>query len=249
MRSIGIIPARYASTRFPGKPLADILGKPMIQRVYEQSKKCSGLNEVIIATDDERILSAAENFGARAIMTDSNLPSGTERCMACLEKLDESYDIIVNIQGDEPYISPNQLDLLLDCFKDPKTEIASLVKQITNNEELFDPNRPKVILDKNQFGIYFSRQTIPYIKDYPKEEWLSVHPFFKHIGLYAYRSSTLKEIVKDPTGQLEKSESLEQLRWIENGYKIKLAITQEEAQAVDTPEDLQKLIADKSHLS
>ena len=242
MRSIGIIPARFASSRFPGKPLADINGKPMIQRVYEQAKKASALHHVVVATDDHRIADAVREFNGEVIMTSSEHPSGTDRCLEALQKQEINFDVVVNIQGDEPYISPTQIDLILSCFRNENTEIATLVKLIENEKELWSPNKPKVIMDDDDFAVLFSRQCIPYLRDTPKEDWLENFNFYKHIGMYAYRSDILKEITQLKPSRLERAEGLEQLRWIESGYRIKTAITDEEAYAVDTPEDLADLL-------
>jgi 3-deoxy-manno-octulosonate cytidylyltransferase (CMP-KDO synthetase) len=240
MKILGIIPARYASTRFPGKPLVSIKGKTMIQRVYEQAKQCTALNQVIVATDDSRIYSHVIDFGGLAIMTSTNHQSGTDRCAEVARSYPE-YDIVINIQGDEPFINPNQIDELASCFE-TNADIATLVKKITTNEELFNPNTPKVL--KNVLGeaIYFSRATIPLIRGVEKENWLSHYQYYKHIGIYGYRSSILHQITKLLPSTLEKAESLEQLRWIENGYRIKVAETEHETFAIDTPADLEKIL-------
>lgn len=242
MRSIGIIPARFDSTRFPGKPLVDILGKPMIQRVYEQAKKASSLHEVIVATDDQRIFEAVEAFEGKVVLTSTKHQSGTDRCLEAVEKLEENYEIIVNIQGDEPYISPEQIQLILSCFHQENTEIATLVKLIHDEKELWNPNKPKVLMDEDDFAIYFSRQCIPFLRGHEQATWLEEFNFYKHIGMYAYRYETLKEICALKQSRLEMAEGLEQLRWIENGYRIKTAITDEEAFSIDTPEDLADLL-------
>ncbi|MEX2379954.1 MAG: 3-deoxy-manno-octulosonate cytidylyltransferase [Vicingaceae bacterium] len=238
MRSIGIIPARFASTRFPGKPLADINGKLMIQRVYEQAKKASALHHVVVATDDDRIRDAVLGFGGEVAMTTPEHQSGTDRCLEALEQQEQEFEIVVNIQGDEPFISPDQINLILSCFHQENTEIATLVKLISDEKELWNTNKPKVLMDEDDFAIYFSRQCIPYLRDVEKEKWLEVFNFYKHIGMYAYRTHTLREICALKPSRLERAEGLEQLRWIENGYKIKTAITDEEALSVDSPEDL-----------
>lgn len=242
MRSIGIIPARFNSARFPGKPLVEILGKPMIQRVYEQAKKANSLHEVIVATDDERIFKAVEGFGGKAVMTSEKHQSGTDRCLEAAKKLDKEYDIIVNIQGDEPYISPDQIQLILACFHQENTEIATLVKRIDDENELWNPNKPKVLMDEADFAIYFSRQCLPFLRDFEKAAWIHEFNFYKHIGMYAYRFETLKELCALKQSRLEIAEGLEQLRWIENGYRIKTAITDEEAFSIDSPEDLDALL-------
>lgn len=244
MTSIGIIPARYNSSRFPGKPLADINGKSMIQRVYEQASKAKLLEEVVVATDDERIEREVLSFGGNAIITSSEHPSGTDRVYECFTKFSLKADVVVNVQGDEPYISPSQIDELVYAFQDEKVEIATLAKKIEDPSVLFDPNKVKVVRNKNGFAIYFSRQAIPFNKQ-DSNHWLESHTYFKHIGLYAYRSSILKEIVSLEQSNLEIVESLEQLRWLDNGYSIKVLETSEEAFAIDTPEDLEKLLAIK----
>jgi 3-deoxy-manno-octulosonate cytidylyltransferase (CMP-KDO synthetase) len=239
---IGLIPARFASTRFPGKPLADIHGKSMIQRVYEQAKKSTGLASVIVATDDVRIQDAVRGFGGEVCMTSSHHPSGTDRCAEVVEKLNLSCDAVVNIQGDEPFIDPGQIDLLVSCFNDPRTQLATLIKKIESPEILFNPNSPKVIVDADRFAIYFSRHPIPYVRGCNEAEWLSKNTFYQHIGIYGYRIEALKKITRLQPSALERAESLEQLRWIENGYKIKTAITTFETTAIDTPADLQSIL-------
>lgn len=240
MKILGIIPARYASTRFPGKPLVDIAGKSMIQRVYEQAKKCIHLSEVIVATDDDRIFEHVDDFGGKAIMTSSNHQSGTDRCAEVAEKYPE-YDVIINIQGDEPYIDPEQITKLISCFNDAGTQIATLIKKVSTNEELHNTNSPKVIINKSSEAIYFSRSPLPHIRGQEPQNWLQHFTYFKHIGIYGYRADILQQITKLPVSSLEKAESLEQLRWMENGYKIKVAETELETYAIDTPEDLEKL--------
>lgn len=242
MRSIGIIPARFASTRFPGKPLADINGKLMIQRVYEQAKKASALHHLVVATDDERIRDAVLGFGGEVAMTAPEHQSGTDRCLEALEQQEQEFEIVVNIQGDEPFISPEQINLILSCFHQENTEIATLVKLISDEKELWNTNKPKVLMDEDDFAIYFSRQCIPYLREVEKEKWLEVFNFYKHIGMYAYRTHTLREICALKPSRLERAEGLEQLRWIESGYKIKTAITDEEALSVDIPEDLEQFL-------
>tara|TARA_B100000809_G_scaffold248154_1_gene277956 strand:+ start:534 stop:1265 length:732 start_codon:yes stop_codon:yes gene_type:complete len=242
MKALGIIPSRYASTRFPGKPLIDIDGKTMIQRVYEQAKKASSLSEVVVATDDHKIFEHVTSFGGNVVMTSDSHESGTDRCAEVLEKIDGDFDVVINIQGDEPFINPEQINQLCTCFKDDKTDIATLIKKIDSEEDLFNPNRPKVAVDENSFATMFSRNTIPELINIEKTEWLSKQDFFKHIGIYGYRSSVLKKISQLPPSPLEIKERLEQLRWIENNYKIKVAITSFEAISIDTPEDLEKLL-------
>ena len=241
MKVLGIIPSRYASTRFPGKPLINIGGKTMIQRVYEQAKKATSLAEVVVATDDEKIFEHVTSFGGNVVMTSSLHESGTDRCAEILEKVDTNFDVVINIQGDEPFINPEQINQLCGCFKDEKTDIATLIKRIDSEDELFNPNRPKVAVDKNSFATMFSRNAIPELINIEKTEWLSKQEFFKHIGIYGYRSIVLRKISQLPPSPLEIKERLEQLRWIENDYKIKVAITSFEAIAIDTPADLEKL--------
>lgn len=241
MNIYGVIPARYASTRFPGKPLIDLAGKTMIQRVYEQSKKCSLLKDVIIATDDQRINDHAISIGARVIMTSEDHTSGTDRCAEVLEKLDDC-DVIINIQGDEPLINPDQISLLCKCFDDSQTDIATLIKKIESEETLFNNNTPKVIIDHNSFAMYFSRECIPHVRNVDRNEWLKKFKYFQHIGIYGYTSDVLKKITKLPTSSLEQAESLEQLRWLENGYKIKTAITTYDSIAIDCADDVEKVL-------
>lgn len=241
MKILGIIPARYASTRFPAKALVDIHTKSMVQRVYEQAKKCSSLNEVLIATDDERIFEHVKSFGGKVVMTSIHHQSGTDRCAEVAATLPE-FDVVINIQGDEPFINPRQIANLAACFTDKKTELATLVKKIEHLEELNNINTPKVILNARSEAIYFSRTAIPYIRGQELQNWLQHHTFYKHIGIYGYRADVLQEITKLPVSSLEKAESLEQLRWIENGYRIKVAETELETLAVDTPADLENVL-------
>ncbi|PZX20631.1 3-deoxy-manno-octulosonate cytidylyltransferase (CMP-KDO synthetase) [Breznakibacter xylanolyticus] len=240
---IGIIPARYASTRFPGKPLADIGGKTMIQRVYEQAAKA--LPTVTVATDDDRIYDEVIRFGGNVVMTSPHHQSGTDRCAEALEKaqktMKQSFEVVINIQGDEPFIAPEQIDLLCECFKDEKTDIATLIKPITQNEMIFDPNKPKVVVNNDQQAIYFSRSPIPYLRGIEHNQWHKVHTFYQHIGLYAYRTRVLKEITHLPQSRLELAESLEQLRWIENNYTIAVRETHHESIGIDSPQDLEHL--------
>lgn len=241
VRILGLIPARYASTRFPGKPLIDIHGKSMIQRVYEQASKSATLSDVAVATDDERIRAHVEEFGGKVIMTANTHQSGTDRCAEAARQL-PGFDVIINIQGDEPYIDSRQIDLLGQCFSDPQTELATLVKIINSSEELHNVNSPKVILNRHSEALYFSRTPIPYLRDRKSDSWISEHTFYKHIGVYGYRADILQAVTKLPVSLLEKAESLEQLRWLENGYKIKVAVTDIETRAIDTPEDLKTVL-------
>jgi len=240
MNILGIIPARYASSRFPGKPLVDIGGKTMIQRVYEQAKKCKHLAEVVVATDDERIYNHVIDFGGVAVMTSDNHQSGTDRC-AEVAATHPQYDVVINIQGDEPYIDPEQISKLAACFNSSEVQLATLVKRVKDVQELHNPNTPKVIVTKLNEAAYFSRSAIPHIRSEEPQNWLEFYPYFKHIGIYGYRADVLNEITKLPISSLEKAEALEQLRWIENGYRIKVAETDLETFAVDTPEDLLNL--------
>ena len=241
LRFIVIIPARYASTRFPAKPLALLGGKPVIQHVYEQ---VSGVVEnVVVATDDERIYSAVEGFGGRVVMTSSNHKSGTDRCWEAYQKQGEEYDVVINVQGDEPFIAHSQLRAIMDCFNDETTDIATLVKPFSEEdgvEALENPNSPKVVLDKQSRAIYFSRSVIPYLRGVEREEWLKKHTYYKHIGMYAFRADVLRQVTSLEQSPLELAESLEQLRWLENGYKIGVGISDVETVGIDTPEDLQR---------
>ena len=240
MNFIAIIPARFQSTRFPGKPLVLLGGKPIIQWVYENAKK--SVAEVFVATDDERIFKAVEAFGGKAVYTSPNHQSGTDRCAEAAIKVAEQlkFDVVINIQGDEPFIRTEQIEGLMDCFNSPGTEIATLIKPISNPIEITNINRPKVVINKNQEAMYFSRSSIPFVRDIPSEDWISRNTFYSHIGMYAYRFDILLELTRLPIGILEKAESLEQLRWLENGYRIKTAQTLFESIGIDTPEDLEQ---------
>lgn len=239
MKFIGIIPARYASTRFPAKPLALLGGKPVIQRVYEQVVKV--LDEAVVATDDERIYQAVKSFGGKVVMTNVNHKSGTDRCYEAYTLAGNGCDVVINIQGDEPFIQSSQLESIKECFNDSATEIATLVKPFTADdvyESLENVNSPKVVVNKNMQAMYFSRSIIPYQRNKDKSEWLKGHTYYKHIGLYAYKANILKEITELPQSSLEVAESLEQLRWLENGYTIKVGISDVETIGIDTPDDL-----------
>lgn len=240
MNVLGIIPARYASTRFPGKPLTDINGKSMICRVYEQAS-AAGLAEVIVATDDDRIFAHVQAFGGKAVMTAEHHQSGTDRCFEAYKLNDKPYEYIINIQGDEPFIKPEQIDLVANCFQRPNTQLATLVKKITTEEELFNVNAPKVVLSTSGDALYFSRQPIPYCRNVPQDIWHKQHKYFKHIGIYGYRADILEQITQLPPSALELAESLEQLRWLENGFKITTALTEFETIGIDSPEDLLKV--------
>lgn len=241
MKFIAIIPARYASTRFPGKPLARLGGKPVIERVYEQV--AGVLDDAVVATDDERIRDAVRAFGGRVEMTSPDHRSGTDRCREAYERLGAEYDVVVNVQGDEPFIRPSQLETVKRCFDDPSTDIATLVKPFTEADgldALENPNSPKVVLGSAGQALYFSRSVIPYLRGVPREEWLARHTFYKHIGMYAFRRETLYKVTALPQSALERAESLEQLRWLENGFRIRAGISDVETIGIDTPEDLAK---------
>jgi len=242
MKFTGIIPARYQSTRFPGKPLALLGDKPVIRWVYENVSKV--LDEVWVATDDERIFSAVEAFGGHVVYTSPDHQSGTDRCAEAARKIAENsgFDVVVNIQGDEPFIRTEQIKRICSCFDSREVEIATLIKPVTDLTELYNPNRPKVVVNKKMEALLFSRSTIPYIRGKKPEEWLGETQFFSHIGMYAYRADILQKLTKLPLGKLEKAESLEQLRWLENGFHIKTAVTEFETVGIDTPEDLEKAI-------
>ncbi len=253
LKYIAIIPARYASTRFPGKPLAMLGGKPVIQRVWEQVS--SVVDAAVVATDDERIAQTVESFGGRAIMTSPDHKSGTDRCWEAYQKQGEEFDVVINVQGDEPFIAHSQLRAIMACFEDENADIATLVKPFAEEDGLSaleNPNSPKVVLDNDSCAVYFSRSVIPYLRGVEREEWLKHHTFYKHIGMYAFRRDVLGEVTALPQSTLEKAESLEQLRWLENGYKIGVGISDVETVGIDTPEDLERaeefLKAQKSNL-
>lgn len=238
MKFIGIIPARYASTRFPGKPLAILGGKPVIQRVYEQV--ISVLGEAYVATDDERIYNAVETFGGKAVMTRNDHKSGTDRIEEAAQKLHTDADVIINVQGDEPFIQKSQLETVKALFDDPQVQIGTLGKPFESMEAVENPNSPKIVTDINSYALYFSRSVIPYVRGKEQNDWLNHFPYLKHIGLYAYRRDVLEQITKLPQSPLELAESLEQLRWLQNGYRIKVGLTDVETVGIDTPEDLQR---------
>lgn len=242
MKILGVIPARFASTRFPGKPLIDIAGKTMVQRVYEQVKKSTLITEVVVATDDTRILDHVQSFGGNAVLTSAQHPSGTDRCYEAFQKMGKDFTYIINIQGDEPFIRPEQIDLLAalltgDAF------IATLVKELKDQESLFNPNVVKAVVNVKGKALYFSRSPVPHARNTVEGEWLSRHKYFKHIGMYAYRIDILEELTKLAVSPLEKIEALEQLRWLDNGYEIVTTETKSETIGIDTPEDLQKALA------
>ncbi len=239
MKVVGIIPARYASTRFPGKPLALIKGKPMIQRVYEQALKAK-LDAVVVATDDARIADAVMDFGGQYVMTSPNHRSGTDRCREVLDLLENQYDAVINIQGDEPFIDPRQIGMMRDLISRDDTVLASLAKRIEDEDELFSPNTVKVVMDKEGNALYFSRNPVPFMRNVDREDWLGKGVFYKHIGIYAYKAETLRQIAEMQPSTLEMAESLEQLRWLENGLHIRMGITQEENVSIDEPSDIDK---------
>lgn len=241
MNIIAIIPARYASTRFPGKPLVDIKGKPMVQHVYEKAKGSGLFQKVIVATDDERIKQVVLDFKGEVAMTDVNHQSGTDRCGEVIEQLSKDFDVVVNIQGDEPFIHQSQLIELVNLFKSTPAQIGTLKKKLTKSVDVFNPNVVKVVSGIDKRAIYFSRNPIPFVRDLEKADWIEKQSFFKHVGLYGYRTEVLKKLVKLAPSELEMSESLEQLRWMENGYQIFISETQHESIGIDTPEDLEKL--------
>jgi 3-deoxy-manno-octulosonate cytidylyltransferase (CMP-KDO synthetase) len=238
---IGIIPARYGSTRFPGKPLIDIQGKSMIQRVYEQASLAKCLSRVIVATDDERIFQHIKSFGGEVVMTNTSHPSGTDRCWeASLSSL-INHHYVVNIQGDEPFVAPQQIDEL-GAILDGSVEIASQMIPVSDHEVLFDTGEAKVIVNQQMEAIYFSRQVIPFLKGIEPEDWHKHHTYYRQVGMYAYRTDILEQITKLPVSPLEKAESLEQLRWLQHGYKIKMVMTAYESHCIDTPEDIDKVL-------
>ncbi len=239
MRVVAIIPARYASTRFEGKPLAQLGGVSVIERVYRRVK--SVVKDVAVATDDERIKGAVEAFGGRAIMTSTEHKSGTDRCWEAYNKMGIEADIIINVQGDEPFIDPSQIESLAECFDSEDVDIATLVKPFDAEDSieiLENPNSPKVVINKQMQAIYFSRSVIPYLRGVDRAQWLRSHTYYKHIGMYAFRTQALAQVTRLPQSSLETAESLEQLRWIENGYCIGVGVTHIETIGIDTPEDL-----------
>lgn len=242
MKALILIPARYASTRFPGKPLAEIGGKPVIRHVVGKAMQVA--DDVFVATDDRRIYDCVVNFGGKAVMTSTEHRSGTDRCYEAFCRIagqtGKTFDVVVNIQGDEPFILPAQVISLLSCFEDPKVQIATLAKKFGCNDDIFDPNKVKVVCTAGGKALYFSRSAIPYCRGVDGKQWLASTPFYKHVGMYAYRPEVLKEITSLAQGELEKAESLEQLRWLENGYNIAVRFTDHESIGIDTPEDLEK---------
>ena len=237
MNVLCVIPARFASTRLPGKPLKDIAGKPMICRVYDRASKAGKVSQTIVATDDERILNAVKEHGGQAMMTRKDHPTGTDRLAEVAASFPEA-DLIINVQGDEPFIQPSQIETLMHLFDAPETQIGTLGKLFESIEAIENPNSPKIVTDNRGFALYFSRSVIPYIRGKERNEWFGEYPFLKHLGIYAYRREVLAEVTKLPQSSLEKAESLEQLRWLQNGYRIRVGMTDIETVGIDTPEDL-----------
>lgn len=237
-----LIPARYASTRFPGKPLAEIGGKPMIRHVVEKAGRVSG--QVYVATDDLRIYDCVTSFGGQAVMTSEDHKSGTDRCYEAYRKITkesgQGFDVVVNVQGDEPFIEPEQIKALVECFRNTEVQIATLAKKFEDKQDIFDPNKVKVVFSSSGTALYFSRSAIPFCRGKETSDWLETTDFYKHVGMYAYRPEVLEQITALPQGRLEKAESLEQLRWLENGYRIAVQVTEHESLGIDTPEDLKK---------
>lgn len=238
----GIIPARYASTRFPGKSLIDVMGRSMIQRVYEEAAKSASLHKLVVATDDVRILEHVQSFGGEAVMTGADHPSGTDRCWDALQQIGEGYQYVINIQGDEPFINPAQIDELAAILQDGTVELATQMIPVSNHEELFDKGEVKIVLNDKMEALYFSRMVIPFIKGVDEKDWHRHHTYYRHVGMYAYRRDVLEKITMLPVSSLERAESLEQLRWLEHGFKIKCVITRFESHCIDTPEDVEKVL-------
>jgi len=239
MKALGIIPARFASTRFPGKPLVDIGGMSMVERVYAQANAAQ-LTHVVVATDDARIVHHVQAFGGQAVLTSDRHQSGTDRCYEALQVLQQEYEVVVNIQGDEPFIQPEQIDKVLSCFQRPDAQIATLIKPVKDQQELFNANSPKVVIGAEGQALYFSRHPIPYLRGVEQGKWLESHTFYKHIGIYGYQTEVLAQLTQLTPSALEKAESLEQLRWLEHGLRITTAVTAVETIGIDTPEDLDK---------
>jgi 3-deoxy-manno-octulosonate cytidylyltransferase (CMP-KDO synthetase) len=242
MKVLGIIPARYGSSRFPGKPLIEIKGKTMIQRVYERSLRSEVLDELVVATDDERIYNHVLKFGGKAVITSMDHQSGTDRCLEAMQKTPGNFDIVVNIQGDEPFIDPTQITDVAKCFDDKETDIATLVKRVHHAEELFNPSMVKVVINNKDQAMYFSRSVIPYLHEVPEDQWTEQYEFLEHVGIYGYTTKALMEITQLPISSLEVHEKLEQLRWLENGFTIKVAYTDVESEPIDTQEDLERIL-------
>jgi len=239
---LGIIPARFGSTRFPGKPLIDISGKSMIQRVYVQAKKSKSMAKVVVATDDERIAQHVKRFGGEFVMTNQHHTSGTDRCFEALQKTEGTYDFVINLQGDEPFIDPSQIDLLAELLNEDQTELATLAIPVNSSELLFNESEVKVVLNKDKEALYFSRNVIPFLSGIDKKEWHKKYNYYRHVGIYAYRKDVLEKVTRLAPSSLEKAESLEQLRWLENGFNIKVGITHFESHCIDTPEDVERVL-------
>ena len=239
MKPVVIIPARYASTRFPGKPLVKIDGKPMIQHVFERAQQI--VDDVFVATDDERIEKAVLEFGGKVVMTSAEHPSGTDRVAEAVQKIAADFDVVVNVQGDEPFLKSSQIEALLKCFEDENTQIATLITPITSSDILFDENKVKVVRNVDEFAMYFSRNPIPYQRGVEKENWLEHHEYFLHLGIYGFKSEVLSKVTEFKPSPLEQMEKLEQLRWLEHGLTIKTATTEHQNFGIDVPEDLEKL--------
>ncbi|MDP3464035.1 MAG: 3-deoxy-manno-octulosonate cytidylyltransferase [Bacteroidales bacterium] len=242
MKTVGIIPARYASTRFPGKPLVLINDKPMIQHVYEQACKSRLLSKVVVATDHEAIFAAVRSFGGEVVLTSPHHQSGTDRCFEAFQKLSGDYGSVINIQGDEPFIDPEQIDSLASLLQSAKANIATLARRIDNLDDLLNPNIVKVVMDSHSKALYFSRYPIPFQRNMDKDHWLAQTAYYKHLGIYGYDVATLAMISRYGQTMLETAESLEQLRWLENGHAIHVALTEKEGHSIDTPDDLKKLM-------
>lgn len=242
MKILGVIPSRYASSRFPGKPLIDIKGKPMVQHVYERAKQAKLLTEVVVATDDQRIYDVVNGFGGKVIMTSENCENGTDRCREVIEAHLPEYDVVINVQGDEPYVHPEQIDKLCSLFKNENVSLGTLAKQTHSADDILNPSRVKVVIDKNMDALYFSRSPIPFFRGKENNEWGSHHIYYKHLGLYGYRKEALLKYNQLKPSELEKAEALEQLKWLENGFKMRVGITEHNSYAIDTPEDLKELL-------
>lgn len=238
MKFIGVIPARYASSRFPGKPLARLGGKYVVERVYEKAAEV--FEQAVVATDDARIYDAVQAFGGRAVMTRADHKSGTDRIAEAMEKIGGAWDVVVNIQGDEPFVRREQLETICRCFDDADTQIATIGKPFADMQGVLNPNSPKIVVDRRGYAMYFSRSVIPFVRGVEQDEWLGHYPFLKHLGIYAYRTDVLRAITRLPQSALEKAESLEQLRWLENGYRIRVGVTDFETVGIDTPDDLRR---------
>jgi 3-deoxy-manno-octulosonate cytidylyltransferase (CMP-KDO synthetase) len=246
MSIIGIIPARYASTRFPGKPLAMINGKTMLQRVVEQSKMADLITEVIVASDDARIEAHCKEIGVTCVMTSAQHPSGTDRCQEAYKLSGSTAKYIINIQGDEPFLHPEQINSLANVC-DGNVELATQMIKCADHAMLVDSGEVKIVLNRSNEALYFSRSVIPFVKNEDLKNWHNKHTYYRHVGMYAYRADILEKISKLPVSPLEKAESLEQLRWLENGFKIKCVETTYESHCVDTPEDIEKVLKLMKH--